>query len=165
MRVSQILSLICLLSAWVASSQKYTPIAELKDNAIRFTVDTVAYKKMLSENLNIKDRKVSYDKIEITQGVTLGSKRKFYFLQMTAANSRIKVARWVELRNKIFYTNDNPEAEDPFEQIYLTCEGDGNCSPHVFEDKGMRMWGCSEIVGCNAKEGEEPKCITSQSLF
>lgn len=161
----QIILLIIFSSLCASAQTSVTTIAKENGSSISFVIDTVAYKKFVSTQLLDSGYDVAFDKIEVKRQMTLGSKREFFYLLLTSKMKKIKVARWLNKQGNEFLTNDELGEDDVFEQLYLTCVGGGNCSPHVFEDKDIRMWGCSDVLGCNAVEGAEPKCLTLQSIF
>ncbi|NDJ00002.1 hypothetical protein GWA97_13000 [Flavobacterium sp. LaA7.5] len=160
--------LLMLLSMQVFAQTSTKVFAKINYNnseSYKILADTLALKNLISKELLDNGYNIAFEKVEIKKQLTLGSKKEFFHILITSKDKKVKVSRWLSKKGNDLIINDNMDGDDFFEQIYLICIGDGDCNPNVFEDKGVRMWGCSEIVGCNAIDGEEPKCITIQSLF
>jgi hypothetical protein len=163
---SRIISVFLLLIAVSLYSQdkKNIPFAELREGKVIYKVDTITYKKTLSEKL-LPGRNVTFNKIEIRRQLTLGTGLEFYYFLLQTENEEIKVAKWLNRTNDVFYINDELEEGDLCEQMYLICEGKGKCYPNVYEDGTMRLWGCSDIVGCGITDGVTPTCTSTQSII
>jgi len=164
--IKLIISTLFICLGFYANAQNSsTTIGRVKGDSFEFVIDTVAYKNYVSRQLLDSGYDFIFDKIEIKTQLTLGSQREFFYLLLISKDKKIKVARWIIKQGNNFITNDELGEDDVFEQLYLTCVGSGSCSPQVFEDNNIRMWGCSDVVGCSASEGQRPKCITIQSIF
>lgn len=164
---SKHLFVLLLLLSFSAQAQEFNKkvFAKVENETAKFVADTTAYKNAVSKNLLENGYTVTFNKVEIKEQLTLGTNRKFYYVLLTNKHNTVKVARWLTKDGNTYTTDDTIEEGDLAEQIYLTCVGEGDCSPQLFEDGDMRMWGCSEVVACGAVAGEEPKCKVLQSVF
>ena len=139
--------------------------ASIDNDNIRIKTDTISYKVLMAKKL-FPEENITFDKIEIRKQKSIGSSQDIYIIYLQSGNN-IRAARYLIKRGKGLYVNNflDIDSDDFFEQICLVCRGIDECSPEVFTDKKLRMWGCSKTVGCNADDDENTsKCISQQSI-
>jgi len=147
-----------------SSSNSKKAFATIKNGAFIFKIDTVAYKKKVKEAL-FNDPDIVFNKIIISRQITLNTKREFYYVMLSTKDNRIRVAKWLNKKGNNLFSNDEISEGDLFEQIYVTCEGAGTCSPQVYEDGTTKMWGCSEDIKCYIGDKVNSDCKASKSII
>lgn len=138
--------------------------AKIEGGTITFISDTVAYKKFLTDNL--VEVAVNFDKIEVRKQFTLNTKKEFYYILATNKANNITVAKWLNKKGNTLYINNKFKmSKDLFEQTYLTCTGNDDCTPQVWEDEEGRQWVCSEKIACSAPGDDKNTCVKTTTVF
>ncbi len=140
------------------------PFATISGESYIFKIDTVGFKKNAKDNI-LPNEDVVLQKIQIIKQVSLGAKNQFYYVMVSSSDNKFKIAKWLNRKGNNLYVNDVLAEGDLFEQSYLLCIGDGTCGPQVFEDKGNRMWGCSEDLKCYTDRVKLQNCQSVKSIF
>lgn len=127
--------------------QNYLLFAKIKNNVFDITADTAAFVKNIKDNL-FYGKVVNLNKITIRRQLTLEAKNEFYYILVTDEKQHIKVAKWLIKLDDQFFINDLISTGNLFEQSYLVCIGEGDCSPQVLEIEDEKQWGCSTDIQC-----------------
>lgn len=118
---------------------------ENRENYI-FLIDTLSFKNNISENIFSIESKMSYDKIEICKGATVGEAKEkdFYFLKMQNFEKNVVTVRYLVKEKKYYILSD----ESTFNSYYVTCVGKKeNCPPNVYiNENNEKVWICSNDV-------------------
>lgn len=99
---------------------------------------------------------VIIDNLQINADYSIGDKKiKYYYLSLTSSNRSVTIVRWLFNYNGKLFIDNVPDREIfTYQDLYVTCEGNENCKPKLFElGKGF-SWSCKDFVGC--QPGEEP---------
>lgn len=147
-----------------SGSNSEKAFATIKNGAFVIKIDTVAYKKKVKEAL-FNDPHIVFNKITINRQNTLNTKREFYYVMLSTKDNRIRVAKWLNKKGNNLFSNDEITEGDLFEQTYLICDGDGTCSPQVYEDGTKKLWGCSEDIKCYIGDKVNSDCTASKSII
>lgn len=141
-------------SANLNPAQEDDAFAKIENGEIIFVADTVEYKEFVSYKL-FNGKNIVFDQIKIVHKKTLGDGKEFYYLELSTQNRDYKVAKWLNKKDNNFYLNNTiseAEIQDFFEQTYLICIGNTDCSPNVYQDGNSRIWGCGDAIECYISE-------------
>lgn len=129
--------------------------AEKNGNRYEIKIDTLNFKKEIGSSIFSPDSKVEFDKIEIVKQYTIGEKAKeFYYLMMTDFDKKVKTCRWLVFDGKNLYLNNYIKKDvSNVEFVYLSCVGNENCNPNIYNLDGKDYWICGDNPIC-LKEGQ-----------
>ncbi len=140
--------------------------ATVTGDSYNIRIDTLIFKKRISENIFSSTSNITYDKIEVKKQFTIGEEKKvFYYIQLTNYNKNLKTTRWLEKINDKLYLNNSEKGDDAFELLYASCQGINNCTPNVYISDKKRFWICGELAVCSNKKDDSTSCASSKSII
>ena len=131
-----------LASCGVHKKNDNVLMAKMKNNKFELLIDTVKFKKNISESIFSSESEIVFDKIEVVKQFTLGEKSiPFYYIMLSDFDKKVKTTRLlIEKDNSLFLTNTQGNI-DSSELIYLTCSGSKNCEPNIYYLEGKKTSG------------------------
>ncbi len=150
------------------SLSKKLLIAEIKNNKIHLKVDADEFIKTYNKEAYLQKQVIK--NLEVIVDYTMGDfHEKYYYLHLWSEYHKIDVARWlfVEGNNLYIDFSNDPEIYT-YKDLYISCEGFGKCSPHLFIVEDEYFWNCEETVTeCKPfVEGDSKnRCQTSKTIF
>ena len=80
--------------------------------------------------------------------------KEFYYLMMTDFDKKVKTCRWLVFDGKNLYLNNYIKKDvSNVEFVYLSCVGNENCNPNIYNLDGKDYWICGDNPIC-LKEGQ-----------
>ena len=159
------ISIFVLFGLLFTGAQKNGPneilFAKVSGKSYEFVIDTLAFKKSVSNSLFSKESKGNYDKTEIRRSKTLGDiNQDYYYVILYHYGKNLKTARYLKYDDgKLYLSSDSS-----FNRLYNSCVGiENKCSPNVVLNSKLEMdWICSDELGVcsiDAKECQSYKAI------
>ena len=140
--------------------------ATINDDSYSIRIDTLVFKKRISENIFSSTSNITYDKIEVKKQLTIGEEKSFfYYVQLTNYKKNLKTTRWLERINDKLYLNNSEKDDDTFKLQYASCQGINDCTPNVYISDKKRFWICGEIAVCSNKKDDSLSCTSSKSII
>lgn len=142
--------LYCKSAISTPTEQTYKSIKIGKQNSrtnYAFLIDTLDFKTKIVKRIFSDDQEMSFDKIEICKGTTVGEdkpKEDFYFLKLQSFTYDVVTVRHLIKENNYYVLSDNSS----FNLTYLTCVGKkGSCPPNIFiSENNEKNWICSDDI-------------------
>lgn len=138
----QSLVVIFFLFAGFQVSAQDQLIAKRKNNTYEFQIDTLQFKKRISKEIFTNE--IEFDKIEIKS--VHENDYTYYYLQLQESRQKVKVIRWLLLKEEGLFFESNLVNQEPFNSVFVTCVGD--CSPKVLTIEQTKYWSCDGSNTC-----------------
>ena len=116
-------------------------IAKIENEKINFVIDTIKFKKEVSENIFSKNLNIKFNKIKVLHSNQKDCNSSSYYLVLLDQKNNVKTARILNKQGTFLYMSN----EDNFKKIYITCVGKkDSCFPSLICKDKKLIWTCSE---------------------
>ena len=142
------------------NSKEDRTFAQITNTKIEFVIDTVSFKKEISQAIFSKQSNVQFDKIIINKKKVLEANDIFYCVMLYDFDKKLTTARVLnKINNKLYFTDSNY-----FEKLYISCKGKEKCNPNIAFVDNKLIWLCSDKIG-ECSINPEYDCKTFRSIL
>lgn len=143
-------------------------VGKLHKDKVEITLDTAKFITLY--NNEVYEGEFVIDELFIISAITKGDQQiKYYYLQLSSKSGKVNVARWLFVVNDSLYIDFSQDTDVfTYQDLYITCEGQGDCTPNLFIIGDEYIWGCQEdITKCeDIVEVNDPIfCTTKKTAF